>query len=609
MNVTMRRLVAGGLATLTVLWTTRPGLASAISHSQRESHAVSQAATLTHTQLRLTVGQSRSFRASSEIQSADVAEPEIAEVVTNGAELIVLGMQGGTTKVTLSYSNSEKPACLTIVVDPSSETVLDDSGLTQAELAVQEDSAVSTPTFSRSTDTRYPQQSPVLSIDCTPPVASTAGSKVEQVIVVRNTGPIAVEEVEVRCTVSINSELISTEPKSEIENSVMVWRFARIPSGGQQRLVVRVQPLVSGDLSCQANVSFKSTDSTRAKEPKLRLTCAGPTTVTAGSQVRILMTVSNFGTAPAEGISLRQVVPGVTQVAAGPTTIPLRMPVGTLQPGESRTLETASIAREAGLVRIHLVAETEDGFHSSAEHQLRVTAPKLSVVATGPEFRYLNSRITYQFALTNSGEAAATHVNLMVGLPEGLDLVQGSSTGTFDTAKRTISWAIGTLDVRQKREFTITVIAKAEGDHLQRVVAWGDNNLLAKTDIATRVESQTSLVMEVVDVDDPIPVGGETTYQIHIANRGSIAAELIQITATVPDGMVAVGVDGNIMYRAKGQQLTFEPITSLAPQAATVLQVRVKGTKHGTQKFHVAMTCPTMANAVTAEESTEVSGE
>ena len=132
---------------------------------------------------------------------------------------------------------------------------------------------------------------------------------------------------------------------------------------------------------------------------------------------------------------------------------------------------------------------------------------------------------------------------------------------------------------------------------------------MAKTDIATRVESQTSLVMEVVDVDDPIPVGGETTYQIQIANRGSIAAELIQITATVPDGMVAVGVDGNIMYRAKGQQLTFEPITSLAPQAATVLQVRVKGTKHGTQKFHVAMTCPTMANAVTAEESTEVSGE
>src|SRR5206468_10688522 len=113
----------------------------------------------------------------------------------------------------------------------------------------------------------------------------------------------------------------------------------------------------------------------------------------------------------------------------------------------------------------------------------------------------------------------------------------------------------------------------------QRAVVWADSNLLAKADKMTRVEGTISLLMEVVDLDDPIEVDNETTYQIHIVNRGSKVAERIQVAAAAPEGMKIMGVEGTGLYQIQGQQVIFEPIASLAPQSATVLQVRVTGIK------------------------------
>ena len=287
----------------------------------------------------------------------------------------------------------------------------------------------------------------------------------------------------------------------------------------------------------------------------------------------------------------------------------MQLEVGTLQPGESRVLDTSSVARDPGLVRLILVAESQDGTRATAEHSLKITAPKLALITNGPDFRYLNRKATYQMVVTNPGDAMATNVNLMVGLPEGLEFIDASSDGTYNPEKRTVSWVVGVLDAHQKREYSITALPKTEGDHLQRAVAWADSNLLAKADKTTRVEGTVSLLMEVVDVDDPIEVDNETTYQIHIVNRGSKAAERIQVAAAVPEGMKILGVEGTGLYRIQGQQVIFEPIASLAPQSATVLQVRVKAIKKGTQRFRAVMNCPGVANSIITEESTEVYGD
>jgi uncharacterized repeat protein (TIGR01451 family) len=608
MNLKMRRLIVGGVGVMAVVWATRSGVAWTV----RPCGEAVKATPGGSGEIQLPCGSSRTYNASSEIRFIEVDNPEVVEITGGGKKLTVNGLQEGSTKATIWYEASELPVQVLVRVMGSDSVVQTESEV-RANSEIRQASASGTMPLTGSLSSlvsNYVQQLPAISLESSSPVTATLGKMVEQRIVVRNTGSVPAEQVEVRGNLSIDSELISTEPKADVVNSTLVWRFARIPAGGQETIVLRVKPLVAGELSCQTNVSFKSTASvkTQVQEAKLKLTCEAPTSVIVGSEVRLVMNVTNVGSAPAEGVRIRQLAPGVTQ-ASDSNARPLMLEVGTLQPGESRSLETSSIAREPGLVRINLVAQSEDGLQATAEHTVRVTAPKLALQATGPDFRYLNRKAMFQFTLTNPGDATATNVNLMVGLPEGLEYIDASGEGVFNAEKRTVAWVIGSLASQQKREFTVNVIPKSEGQHLQRVVAWADGNLLTKTDKVMRVEGVTALVLEISDTEDPIEVGSETVYQIRVMNRGSKSAERVQVAATIPDGMTLLRVESSGRHRIQGQQIQFETIGLLGPQAATVIQVHVKGTAQGTQRFRAVMSCPSMSNAVITEESTEVYGD
>lgn len=608
MNLTLRSLITGGVGVLAVVWATRPGLAV---HVRPDSPAVKVAPAAPGNELRLACGSSRTYSSNSAIHFIEVENPEVAEITGGGKELTITALEEGVTKATIWYAASERPVHLVVRI-VAEDTEVQTASEIRVGSQVKQASVHSAMPLAGSLGaaaTNYVQQLPAISLESSSPITATVGKTVEQQIVVRNTGAVAAEQVEVRGRLSIDSELISTDPKAEVVDSTLVWRFARIPASGQQTIILRVKPLIAGELSCQTNVSFKSTGAmkTQVQEAKLKLTCEAPTSVVVGSEVRLVMNVSNIGNAVAEGVQIRQLMPGVVQTGV-PAGKPLALEVGTLMPGESRVLETASIARHAGLVRISLVAQAEDGTQTTAEHMLRVTAPKLALQVNGPDFRYVNRKATYQFMLANPGDALATNVNLMVGLPEGLEYVDASGDAVYNPEKRTIAWAIGSLAAQQRRDFTVNVLPKSEGQHLQRVVAWADGNLMAKSDKVTRVDGVTALVMEITDLEDPIEIGSETAYQIHIMNRGTKSAERVQLAVTVPDGMTPVRVESSGKYRIQGQQIQFEPIASLGPQSATVFQVYVKGTARGMQRFRAVMNCPTMPNAVITEESTEVYG-
>jgi uncharacterized repeat protein (TIGR01451 family) len=487
------------------------------------------------------------------------------------------------------------------------------TGLDSARAAAQEASAESSgPGLSIGANTSYAQQVPAISIETTTPAVTNIGKVVEQQILVRNVGPVAAENVEVRGTFSKDAALVSTEPKAGIaNNSTLVWKLGRIPAGGQQKLTVQVKPMVAGELNCDTSVSFTSNASVKVqvREPKLKLSCNGPAEVTVGSNVRIGIEVTNTGTGTAEGVQIRQLVPDVVQTGGPAVNSPLQLTIGTLEPGETRVVETATVAREPGQVRIGLIAQGADGVQATASHTLKVRGGKLAVSTSGPDFRYQNRKASYAVTVANSGDAVAEHTNLAVGLPEGLEFIDASGDAVFDPSKRTVTWKMGSLDAGQKREFNFTVLAKTEGEHLQRAVAWADNELLAKADKVTRVEGTTAVTVEVVDLDDPVEINTETAYQIHIANRGSKNADRVQVVAIIPDGMQFIAAEGGTPFRTEGQKVIFTPIDSLNAQAAVAIQVRVKGTKQGKVRFRAEVTSPSLSEPITADELTEVYGD
>jgi len=211
--------------------------------------------------------------------------------------------------------------------------------------------------------------------------------------------------------------------------------------------------------------------------------------------------------------------------------------------------------------------------------------------------------------LANPGTAAAEKIQVTDLLPEGLEFVAASDGGAYDASSRGIQWSLGTLAPGQARVVVVNLKAQETGDWIDQAVARADRKLEAKAELAVHVEGVPALTFEVVDLDDPVEIGSETTYEIHVINQGSCPCINLRIDATVPDGMVSLAADGPTAGRIDGKQVSFAPLPKLGARADTVYRVRVRGIKAGDWRFRAQMRCDQQQLPVIEEESTQVYGD
>jgi hypothetical protein len=140
-------------------------------------------------------------------------------------------------------------------------------------------------------------------------------------------------------------------------------------------------------------------------------------------------------------------------------------------------------------------------------------------------------------------------------------------------------------------------------------VAQADRGLEAKAEAAIHVDGIAALMLEVVDLDDPVEVGAETSYEIRVVNQGTAACTGLQIVATVPNEMATRDAEGPSTYRIQGQQVIFAPLPKLASHADVLYRVKVRGIKPGDVRFKVQMSCDQLQRPVYEEESTHVYGD
>src|SRR5205807_6078556 len=133
-------------------------------------------------------------------------------------------------------------------------------------------------------------------------------------------------------------------------------------------------------------------------------------------------------------------------------------------------------------------------------------------------------------------------------------------------------WFIGDLTPGQSREVTMEVVAINTGLHRHQATVVATRGLKNETEVATRIEGLSALLMELVDLDDPVEVGADTGYEIRITNTGSKTETNLQLICTVPDRMEFRGAAGaaNCKFRLEGKDVIFEPLPKLAPRADAI---------------------------------------
>ncbi len=308
----------------------------------------------------------------------------------------------------------------------------------------------------------------------------------------------------------------------------------------KDQLAVRLIPRESRpfDLSVQWTCSPAASQAmVDVKEPKLALSLDGPPEVIYGQSKVYRLTISNPGTGDAEKVVLMLApVDGSDEAAT-------RHEVGLIRAGENKSIDMELAARQTGSLTINAVAVAEGNVRAEVNEEILVRRPGLKLATSGPEAKYAGTAGTYSIVVTNPGNAAAKNISVTAMLPPGSKYVS-STGGQFEESANKVVWNIPSLRSGGEQEFELRCAMTTPGSNKLQIEASGANELHDTIAAVTEVQAVAELKLEVIDPPGPLPVGEDTVYEVHIRNRGSKAAEKVDVVGFFSRGLEPIIAQG-----------------------------------------------------------------
>jgi uncharacterized repeat protein (TIGR01451 family) len=280
--------------------------------------------------------------------------------------------------------------------------------------------------------------------------------------------------------------------------------------------------------------------------------------------------------------------------------------VGDLRPGESRKLDLQLTAKRPGPVTNLLTARGDGKLRTENRFNLEVVAPHLDIALAGPKRRYLEHEATYQVAISNPGTAPARHVELVAYLPSGLKFLSANNSGQYDEANRAVHWALEELPTNEKGVVELVTMPVEPGQQSIKLRGTAQRAAAVEKEQPVVIEGIAAVFFQLSQDANPIEVGGQTGYQIHVVNQGSKAAGNVRLAVLLPPELKAVSAEGPSRHVIEGGRVMFDGLDRLAPKGDATYRVRVQGLQPGDLRVRCQLLSDEMQTPVTKEESTQV---
>ena len=431
----------------------------------------------------------------------------------------------------------------------------------------------------------------------------TVGQECSCTLQVENTGSASVSDVEVLAHFPATIRLTNAQPQPAEAGEFLKWRFADLAAQEVQTISLQFIPAQRGDLQTAAFVRFtgQATGLFNVEEPLLALAMTGPKEVMLGDPASQLLNVSNPGTGPAHNVVVETTLPAGLEHPRGER---LYMEIGTLNPGESRTVRLGLAAVEGGKHALHVVAKADGGLQQIANAEVNVITASLQVAAAGPSLRYIGRSAKYELQVHNDGGVNTNNVRVVHRVPAGYKFESADRGGEFDAATGNVSWFLGQLKPDQTETVSVTLQATKLGDYTHEVVAAAEHGVKAGAVLETKVDGTASLALELVDLEDPVEVGVETGYEVRVKNEGSKAAEQVKLVCELPAGMQLSRVDAPVSHLVQKELVIFDSLAKIEPGKTVTFRVMVKGIAAGSQRFRTQLSSASVPDPLTHEELT-----
>jgi len=293
-------------------------------------------------------------------------------------------------------------------------------------------------------------------------------------------------------------------------------------------------------------------------EPKLKITKRAPSSVIICDSIPLEMIVTNTGNAVAKNVKIVDKLPNGWTSEVGQV---FSLELGDIAPGQEitrtvniRSEKTGNFDNSAVVISggIEAVSNTTRTF---------VGQPVLTISKVGRVEQYLDRFAEYEIIVTNKGSMEAKNLVVTDNIPVGAIDIKATPPAKLVDSK--LVWKVDSLGIGKSKKFIVTYVINKEGSFVNRASAEAYCADKVNAEAATLWKGIPAILLELIDLVDPVEVGKTTTYQITVTNQGSMTDTNIMVKCLFEDTVSYVASSGG---KVSGNQIVFAPF-SLAPKA------------------------------------------
>lgn len=226
--------------------------------------------------------------------------------------------------------------------------------------------------------------------------------------------------------------------------------------------------------------------------------------------------------------------------------------------------------------------------------------PRLSLDCVAPPELPAGRTFSVCQSIVNQGEAVEELALASVSIPPG-------ATATGEGARvedGRLVWRVEQLAPGASRRLCADFAATRLDQHDFNAALIGSFDAGQSVTCSTRIYGIPAVLLEVIDLKDPVLVEGEVVYHIRVLNQGTLPLTNLRIRAVMEEAQSFLSASGVNAIRAEGAQLASETLPALAPGAEVSWQVRVRAVKAADVRFQVELLAEPFSRPVAETEAT-----
>ena len=445
----------------------------------------------------------------------------------------------------------------------------------------------------------------IIQLDKTMPKEVQINEPFEYTIRVTNLTDVSFANVMITEDLPDNFSLASTKPTVQRDGNKLVWKMLSLGARASEQVTVAGMATKIDSLKHYTTVTYaaRASADVQVVQPMLELTKSAPAEVLLCEPIPVEYTVTNLGTGPTRNVKIVDALPDGLKTADGKSEVVLN--VGTLATGQSARLSVELRAAKSGVYVSKAVASSASRLRAESEATVTaVRAPVLTITKTGPKQKYPNRPVTYEITVANMGDGPAKNTVVEDTIPVEVTEVEASDGAKLSDSK--LVWELGTLAPGAVKTVRVSYTPT------QVCILANTATATAHCVEAVSASARTAIVgigavrLEVIDIDDPVEVGSNTTYVIMVTNQGSAPDTNIHVVCTLEDTLEYVSSAGATTASIMGNMVNFAPLRSLAPKAKATWRLVVKGVRPGDTRFRVSLNTDQLGRPVEESEATHV---